>query len=251
MTQEKDSKDSSNFKQRLERRPHPPGWVQPKAPYNPYDPADLRPPQGYPSEFDETNKKIFGKIAQDSTDYTKIRFGMKRLEYTPKPPSELYAGRYKILRRVNTNTRFERGSMFGMKLAIWAVGIYGVFFAKWNEYDNVFAPFRRAQLQFRYFLTGTLTKEEMADLYPRQKKLPSRPLSNEAFYDQERRGAKSNYDNEEFILDRPALIHEVEAERVKQMEEERLLRAVDLAEQQVSLKQAKLGEESKHWWKVW
>lgn len=92
-----------------ERRPNPPGWVPPKAPYNPYDPTDLRPPEGYPSEFQSPGKQRgWSRIPKDPSTYKQVKDTLKKLHYVPRPLSELYPGQYKVLRRTGPS-KFQRG----------------------------------------------------------------------------------------------------------------------------------------------
>lgn len=86
-----------------DRRPNPPGWVPPKAPYNPYDPTDIRPPEGYPSEFDTPGKpRSWTLRPKEPENYRVVKDQLKRLQYTPRPLSDLYPGQYKVLRRTGT-----------------------------------------------------------------------------------------------------------------------------------------------------
>lgn len=113
----------------MDRRPNPPGWTPPRAPYNPFDPRDKRPPQGYPSEF-----------TTPGGQYNQMKDTMKKLQYTQIPQSEIYAGQFKQLRRVQNYTTFYRGAALAVKVGCTGVIIYSVFFHRW-EGDNVFSKF--------------------------------------------------------------------------------------------------------------
>lgn len=248
-----------------ERRPNPRGWVQPKAPYNPYDPTDQRPAQGYPSEFDSPSsvKRNSQKVAQDLTDYEKIKIDMKKLQYYPRPPSELYPGRYKVLRKVNYKSQFTKGAELTAKVSIYAFVAFGVFFYKWNDNENIFAPFRRLQLRVKEKMMGSLSKDDYDDLYnyDSNKAIPQKPLPTMMYEENEERhlvGEEAT--NNEFIKDRFGNKHAVFAERVTQKEEESTLRAMELAEKELEMRA--LAESSTHqtvvaaesqkpFWKIW
>lgn len=205
----------------FERRPNPKGWVQPKAPYNPYDPFDQRPAQGYPSEFNapEAVKKNSGSIARNLDDYQRMKLDMKTLQYYPRPPSEKYPGRYKVLRRVNSNNPFTRGANLTAKVSIYGFVAYAVFFYKWNDHENIFAPFRRCQLYLKEAILGQLDEEDYNDLYhyDANKAIPQRPLPSR-MYDKNVEGgiAGEGSVNNEHIVDRFGTKHVVFAEHLNQ-----------------------------------
>lgn len=92
-----------------ERRPNPEGWVPPRAPYNPYDSTDTRPPQGYPSEFNTPGKQRSWTVRpKEPENYRIVKDQLKRLQYTPRPLSDIYPGQYKVLRRSDTGA-FTKG----------------------------------------------------------------------------------------------------------------------------------------------
>ena len=249
----------------LDRRPNPPGWVQPKAPYNPYDPTDLRPAEGYPSEYNAPSavKRNTGQLARDLTDYQKIKIDMKKLQYYPRPPSELYPGRYKVLRRVNHKSGFTRGADLTAKVSIYGVLIFGVFFYRWNDHDNIFSPFRRLQLRAKELLLGELSVDDYNDLYHYdadlpipQKPLPSRMYEKNA----EQNLVGESATNNEFIKDRFGNKHVVYAEHIKQKEDENMVKALEIAQREIELKQLGssraggdpgAGQQKKPFWKVW
>ncbi|ODV84686.1 hypothetical protein CANARDRAFT_8266 [[Candida] arabinofermentans NRRL YB-2248] len=247
----------------FERRPNPAGWVQPKAPYNPYDPADRRPSKGYPSEFDAPGvKKNSGKIAQDATDFSRIRVDMKKLQYFPRPPSQLYPGRYKVLRRVKNFSNFEKGANLVGKGSIWAITIFGVFFYKWNDHNNVLSPFRRFQLRIKEFVFGGLNTRDYDDLYnyDENKIIPQKPLPSVMYESAERDNFLGDEEtNNEFIKDRFGFKHVVYAESIRQKQEETAMRERDLEERNkelLSLKQdlrsSKIDKDTKkQFWKLW
>lgn len=253
------SNDSGKGAPDLERRPNPPGWVQPKAPYNPYDPTDLRPAEGYPSEFNSPSalKKNTGKIARDLTDYQKIKIDMKKLQYYPRPPSELYPGRYKVLRRVNHKSSFNKGADLTAKVSIYSVIIFGVFFYKWNDHDNIFSPFRRIQLRIKEFILGDLSVEDYNDLYLYNDNLPipQKPLPSIMY----EKNAENNLvgesaTNNEFIKDRFGNKHVVYAEHIKQKEDENMIKAMEIAQRQLEINKMnnELNSDSKKpFWKIW
>lgn len=248
----------------LERRPNPPGWVQPKAPYNPYDPTDLRPAEGYPSEYNAPSsmKRNTGDIARDLTDYQKIKIDMKKLQYYPRPPSELYPGRYKVLRRVNYKSGFAKGADITAKISIYSVIIFGVFFYKWNDHDNAFAPFRRFQLRIKELILGDLSVDDYNDLYNYKEDLPipQKPLPSRMY----EKNAENNLvgesaTNNEFIKDRFGNKHVVFAEHIKQKEDENMVKALEIAQRQIELKQlngdnngsSNDSNKGKPFWKFW
>ena len=75
MTTNKDNSNNNDNPDNKEftRRPNPKGWTPPKAPYNPYDPNDTRPPGGYPSEF-----KLPAKNQVDFHHYLKVLPNIKK-----------------------------------------------------------------------------------------------------------------------------------------------------------------------------
>ena len=260
MSENRDKTGKEGSIPELERRPNPPGWVQPKAPYNPYDPTDLRPAEGYPSEFNAPSamKKNTGHIARDLTDYQKIKIDMKKLQYYPRPPSELYPGRYKVLRRVNHQSGFNKGANLTAKVSIYSFVIFGVFFYKWNDHDNVFAPFRRIQLRIKEMVLGELSVDDYNDLhyYNEDRPIPQKPLPS-IMYEKnvENNLVGESATNNEFIKDRFGNKHVVYAEHIKQKEDENMIRAMDIAQRQLELNKlngAATGtEEKKSSWKFW
>lgn len=226
----------------FERRPNPPKWVQPKAPYNPYDPTDVRPAQGYPSEYDAPSsvKRNTGELAQDLTDYQKIKVDMKKLKYFPRPPSELYPGRYKVLRKINHKSNFTRGAELTTKISIYVLIGFGVFFYKWNDNENVFAPFRRFQLRIKEKVLGGLSPDDYNDLYnyDKNKAIPQKPLPTIMYEENENKNlVGEDATNNEFIKDRFGNKHMVYAEHVTQKQEENMLKAMDLAQRELKVKE--------------
>ena len=63
MTTNKDNSNNNDNPDNKEftRRPNPKGWTPPKAPYNPYDPNDTRPPEDIHqnSNYQAKNQVIF------------------------------------------------------------------------------------------------------------------------------------------------------------------------------------------------
>lgn len=208
-----------------ERRANPPGWVPPKAPYNPYDPTDVRPPQGYPSEFKIPGKpRSWSVIPKEPTNYRVVKDTLKRMQYTPRPLSDLYPGQYKVLRRID-DTGFNRGVKFSTVFLTSTVAVIGVFFYRWNDgYDNVFSRPYRIQLAIRDKLFGNLSEEQKEDLQTKSRGVVRMHSQNSS--------APTPYDSkyEDLALERPMRNHMLEVERIRQEREEALLRAVDIAE---------------------
>lgn len=214
-----------------ERRPNPPGWTQPKAPYNPYDPTDLRPPEGYPSEFQTPGQARNWSVSpKEPSNYAEVRNSMKKMSYTPRPYSELYPGCYKVLRRTKHNP-FERGVRITSALMGTSLIFFGVFFYRWNDgYDHVFSAPYKLQLSLRDKWFGNLTERQKEDLEGRQRGFnkPAKTHATEELY-----MAPKPETETEATLQRPMRSHVIEAERIRQEREEAILRAVDIAEQQV------------------
>ncbi|WPK27263.1 hypothetical protein PUMCH_004641 [Australozyma saopauloensis] len=208
----------------LQRRPNPSGWTPPKAPYNPYDPADARPPEGYPSEFKVPGAAPLGisSIPRDPTQYKKVNETMKRLNYTPRPKLAKYPGQYMVLRKVDTNQRLNTGTrMFGALISVSIIG-YFTFFYRWQDgSETVMSEFYRQRLQWQERFFG-LTDQEYQDLYhPKGAQTTLKSVRDVDFVHQD--ATKEN----QFVLARPSERHVLEAQRLQQEEEERTLRALD------------------------
>ncbi|KAI3402973.1 hypothetical protein KGF56_004226 [Candida oxycetoniae] len=216
MTKEEES--ASDFT----RRPNPKGWTLPKAPYNPYDPADVRPAQGYPSEYNLPGQqpKGFSSIPRQPTQYQKVNETMERLNYTARPRSDLYPGQYKVLRRVDTNRNLNIGSRWFGTFLGGSIVIYFVFFYRWNEgRENVFTGFYRSQLWLKEKLFG-LTKEQYDDLhFPHQSHTMVKGVKDALYIPEDMRKTQEG----QFALNRPSERHILEAERIQQEREEELL----------------------------
>lgn len=213
-----------------ERRPNPPGWTPPKAPYNPYDPSDQRPPQGYPSELNTPGKERSWTLRpKEPENYRVVKDQLKRLQYTPRPLSDLYPGQYKVLRRVNPGA-FNTGIRYTSLFLGTGLVIFGVFFYRWNDgYENVFSSTYRWQLQIRDSLFGNLTEQQKDDLVSKYRGMSRKSASNDeaVFIEPSREDSHS--------MQRPQRMHYIEAERIKQEREEAILRAVDIAEEQLRI----------------
>lgn len=209
----------------LQRKANPPGWTPPAegSNYNPFDPHEKRPPQGYPSEFKTPGRESnWSTIPKDATQYQHMKTTMARLQYTPRPHSELYPGQFKTLRRVNNYTKFDKGvQLTGRWLVVGLVG-YGIFVHRWNDgYENIFSDLYRSQLRFKYWLFGTLNDQEMSDLN-------SEPIFRRDIRVGAGEGIISDVALENGIaLERPERRHYIEAERIMQQREEEALRAKD------------------------
>ncbi|EGV61640.1 hypothetical protein PSN45_000320 [Yamadazyma tenuis] len=206
-----------------QRRPNPKGWTQPKAPYNPYDPTDVRPPEGYPSEFSIPGNAPsgFSSIPKEATQYKKVNQTMKKLNYTPRPLSEVYPGQYKVLRKIDTYNRLNIGSKwFGTFLTSTLV-IYGLFFYRWNDgYENVTSDFYRARLRLKETMLR-LTDEEYNDLYyPKGSNIVVKKVRDTDYIPEDIRRTKEG----SMALNRPAERHVLEAQRIQQQREEAKLR---------------------------
>lgn len=210
------------------RRPNPKGWTPPKAPYNPYDPTDTRPPGGYPSEFKPAGKQPhgFSSIPKQPTQYAKVNETMKRLNYTPRPLSETYAGQYKVLRKIDTNLRVNTGSRWFGSFIASSVVIYCAFFHRWNDgHENVMSDFYRARLGLQERIFGQLSDQDNEDLhFPRGSNVVIKNVRDSDYIPEELRRTTEN----EFALNRPSERHVLEAERYKQEAEEKLLRELDI-----------------------
>ncbi|KAK6455379.1 uncharacterized protein RJT20DRAFT_96956 [Scheffersomyces xylosifermentans] len=214
----------------FERRPNPKGWTPPKAPYNPYDPTDVRPPEGYPSEYKIPGKQPegFSSIPKDPTQYKKVNETMKRLNYTPRPPSELYPGQYKVLRRVDTNQRLNTGSRWFGTFIGGSIVFYFAFFHRWNDgRENVMSDFYRARLRLKEYVS-TLTDQEYDDLYhPKDSSIGVRNVRDTDYIPETIRKTTET----EYALNRPSERHILEAQRIQQEQEEKLLRELDMHKQ--------------------
>ncbi|CEP24741.1 unnamed protein product [Cyberlindnera jadinii] len=176
-----------------DRRPNPPGWVPPRAPYNPYDPSDKRPPQGYPSEF-----------TTPGGHYNQLKETMKKLQYHSIPQSEIYPGQFKQLRRVQNYSKFYRGASLAVKVGTAGVVVYSMFIHKW-EGDNVFSRFYQWRCRVQAMLFG-INAVKPEDVNPaKQMRLGNADVD-------------TNIDSS-VGLQRPHKKHMLEAERRKQLEE--------------------------------
>lgn len=220
------------------RRPNPKGWVPPKAPYNPYDPTDTRPPEGYPSEFKLPGEapEGFSSIPKNPTQYKKINETMKRLNYTPRPQSSLYPGQYMVLRKVDTNQRLNTGTRWFGTFLTSSIVIYFTFFYRWNDgRENITSEFYRYRLQLKEKISG-LTEQEYDDLYhPKSANVVVKNVRDAEYIPEDIRRTKEG----EFALNRPSERHVLEAHRLQQEQEEKMLRDLDMHRQYA----AELAEE--------
>ncbi|CAN6648887.1 hypothetical protein TRVA0_023S01266 [Trichomonascus vanleenenianus] len=220
----------------MERRPNPPGWKPPKAPYNPYDPTDLRPPEGYPSEYNAPGTPRSWSISpKEPSNYRVVKDTLKRMQYTPRPLSEKYPGQYKILVRTKRNP-FEKGVKFSSMFLGTALIFFGVFFYRWNDgYDHVFSLPYRWQLGIRESLFGNLSEQQKEDLEGKQRGFNKVAKTHSTAPDENRYMAPRPED--EHTMQRPMRNHLIEAERIRQEREEAILRAVDIAERELQHQQ--------------
>lgn len=208
------------------RRPNPRGWTPPKAPYNPYDPTDARPAEGYPSEYKIPGNQPsgFSSVPGSPTQYKKVNETMKRLSYTPRPVSELYPGQYKVLRRVDTNLRLNTGTRWFGTFLGGLVVVYFTFFHRWNDgKENVMSDFYRYRLSLKERFFG-LTDTEYDDLHhPRGTEIALKGVRDANYIPEELRRTKEG----QYALNRPAERHVLEAQRIQQQQEEAFLRELD------------------------
>lgn len=234
----------------MSRRPNPPGWVPPKAPYNPYDPQDVRPPEGYPSEFNPPGEQPqgFSLIPKNPTQYRKVNETMKRLNYTPRPASELYPGQYKVLRKVDTNQRLNTGTRYFGTFLGGLIIVYFAFFHRWNDgRENVMSDFYRARLRVKEKWFG-LNDEEYNDLHhPKSANIAVKNVRDADYIPEDIRRTQEG----EYALNRPSERHVLEANRIKQAQEEQLLREMEMHKQFADeLRQEMIEGETKKkkWW---
>lgn len=208
------------------RRPNPEGWTPPRAPYNPYDPTDVRPPEGYPSEFNIPGNSPagFSSIPKSPSQYKKVNETMRKLNYTPRPVSEVYPGQYKVLRKVDTNRRLNVGSKWFGTFITGTIIVYGMFFYRWNDgYENVTSDFYRARLTWKQKLmgSGSLTDQEYSDLYhPKGSNMVIKNVRDTDYIPEHMRKTREG----DLALNRPAERHVLEAQRIQQQQEEDMLR---------------------------
>ncbi|CAI5757219.1 unnamed protein product [Candida verbasci] len=226
------SKNSNQQDDYLNRRPNPKDWTQPKAPYNPYDPNDIRPSQGYPSEFKLPGQSPsgFSSLPRQPTQYQQVNETMERLNYIARPKSDIYPNQYKILRKVDTNKRLDLGSRYFSTLLTSGLVIYFTFFYRWNDgKENVFSDFRRFQLKLKEKIKGGLNEQDYDDLYhPKSAGIVLKNVKDSQYISED---IRRNKEHEDLILNRPSERHILEAERIKQEQEEKMLRDLDLYKQ--------------------
>ncbi|KAK9458475.1 uncharacterized protein V1516DRAFT_142302 [Lipomyces oligophaga] len=201
--------------------PNPPGWRPPKAPYDPTDPNELRPPQGYPSEYNAPIPKAWRVRATENPNYRAFVNRMRMEAYPGSAPkSDFYFGRTKVLRKVSRHADFLEGSHYTSMILCFAVVIYGTFFHRWNDgYSNAFSTPYRLQLRIKKAIFGSLSAQDEDDLnHARVRGQQQRVIDPET---------PSPADLEsELALERPRRSHYLEAERAKQdLEELALLQA--------------------------
>ncbi|KAK9327338.1 hypothetical protein V1520DRAFT_349128 [Lipomyces starkeyi] len=208
-----------------ERRPNPPGWRPPRAPYNPYDPEDLRPPEGYPSEYNRPISKDWRVKAGENQNYRQF-VNLMRMQAFPgsAPRSEMYPGRLKVLRKLRgSGQAFTNGLQYASFVLCGSIIVYGTFFYRWNNgYDNIFSGPYRFQLRVKKYLLGRLTEREEMDLHPRAR------IKLERVIDPTH--GDPDLPDTQWALERPRRIHTLEAERAIQELEERSLRSMDALE---------------------
>jgi hypothetical protein len=150
----------------------------------------MRPPQGYPSEFQTPGGH-----------YNQLKDTMKKLQYTPIPQSELYPGQFKRLKRVQNYTSFYKGAALAVKVGCAGVIFYSVFFHRW-EGENVFSKYFRFRQGLQSILFDVHEDTTM--------KRPTMRLGT---------GELTTSVDESIGLERPMKKHLLEAERRKQLQE--------------------------------
>ncbi|SGZ47537.1 CIC11C00000005038 [Sungouiella intermedia] len=230
------------------RRPNPKGWVPPKAPYNPYDATDVRPPEGYPSEFKVPGQapEGFSSIPKSPTQYKKVNETMKRLNYMPRPQSSIYPGQYMVLRKVDTNQRLNTGTRWFGSFLTGSIIFYFTFFYRWNDgSENVMSEFYRYRLLIKEKLVG-LSDQEFDDLYhPKSANIVLKNVRDADYIPEGIRKTKEG----EFALNRPSERHVLEAQRMQQQREEEMLRELDTHRQYAKELMSEMeGERKKKKW---
>ncbi|KAK9457744.1 hypothetical protein V1511DRAFT_494472 [Dipodascopsis uninucleata] len=232
----------------LERRPNPPGWIAPRAPYNPFDPTDARPAEGYPSEFNEPIPKDWRVKAGENPEYRAFIDRMRMEAYPGSAPSsDLYPGRRKVLRQLRQGA-FVDGAHYASVFLCSAIIIYGTFFYRWNEgYDNVFSGPYRLQLRIRKFLTGNLTKQQEEDLLSKKRSPNDRIIDSSV-------ATNKDFRESEWAVERPRRTHKLEAERALQERDEHLLGASVLPQSTEDLTNSDNRNSisfSRKWYQIW
>lgn len=160
---------------------------------------------------------------------------------------------------------------------------FGVFFYRWNDgYENVFSVPYRFQLQIRESLFNNLSELQKEDLYnPKQRGISRSGSALHVSSDDKDSSSSSSpsssrLDKKDEItlvtgnnegdgtttLQRPQRMHYIEAERIRQEREEAILRAVDIAEEQLKTQNSSStgsisgssnndGGNKKSSWKFW
>lgn len=230
----------------ISRRPNPKGWTPPAAPYNPYDATDVRPPEGYPSEFKVpgSEPKGFSSIPKAPTQYRKVNETMKQLNYTPRPLSELYPGQYKVLRRVDANRRLNIGTRWFGSFVTFSVVIYGAFFHRWNDgRENVLSDFYRMRLRVKERIMP-LSDQDYDDLYhPKSSGIVVKNVRDTDYVPELVRKTQEG----EYALNRPSERHVLEAQRIQQQQEEEMLREME-AHKQYLAEFIDEKPKKKKWW---
>ncbi|KAK7205105.1 hypothetical protein BZA70DRAFT_279074 [Myxozyma melibiosi] len=202
-----------------ERRPNPRGWRPPVAPYDPYDPTDQRPAEGYPSEYNEPIAKNWRVQAGENPNY-RMFINRMRMNAFPgsAPPSDLYYGRLKVLRKSRKGSGFLSGTHYASLLLCGGIIFFGTFFYRWNDgYSNVFTGPYRLQLRVRKALGFRLSKEQEEDLlHVRHRGQTDRVIDPVTVN-------TSDLNNSDWALERPRRSHLLEAERIRLENEERAL----------------------------
>ena len=126
-----------------------------------------------------------------------------------------------------------------------SIVVYFVFFYRWNEgKENVFSDFYRAQLRVKEMLFG-LSLEESEDLHhPQEGRVVVKSVRDAQYIPHELR---KNVESE-LALNRPSDKHWLEAERIRQDQEERLLRELDEHRDFAREVMADTPKKTKKWW---
>ncbi|KAK9481245.1 hypothetical protein V1514DRAFT_323342 [Lipomyces japonicus] len=202
----------------LERRPNPPGWRPPRAPYNPFDPDDQRPAKGYPSEYNQPISKDWRIKAGENPNYRQFVDRMRQAAFPGSAPaSDYYPNRFKVLRRLRPGS-FINGIHYASVLLCSSLVIYGTFFYRWNEgFDNVFSGPYRFQLRVKRMFFGQLSQQETQDLKPNPRGQVQRQIDSGAIL-------SKDFQESDWAAERARRGHRVDVDKAIQEHEEQLLR---------------------------
>ncbi|KAK9469492.1 hypothetical protein V1512DRAFT_256394 [Lipomyces arxii] len=241
---------ASSSRNEYDRRRNPPGWRVPRAPYNPFDPEDQRPAEGYPSEYNKPISKSWSVRAGENQDYRQFIDRMRMQAYPGSAPaSDMYPGRFKVLRRLQgASDGFSKGTHMTSLILCGAVICYGTFFYRWNDgYSNIFSGPYRLQLRIKRMILGGLTQQQEEDLSKGVRVRLSRVIDSAE-------GGTPVMEDTKLALERPRRTHMIEVERTRQdLEEQALRQSVLSASDNVDMVIAASAnnDNRKRWYKFW